>query len=200
MYPDSNIWVIGHSLGGALASLLGATFGAPVVAFESPGEKMASKRLHLPQLVRSIAVSMPEHRADITAKPSTQHITHVYNTADSIAMGACTGVLSLCYEGGYAMETRCHLGQSIVYDTVTNLGWSVGIKGHFIVPLIEEVLGKEWGPAVKEGREVPEARTEDDCVVSCKHFCQRVRGRSDNGGSQECYRWEFGSFPKRLEL
>lgn len=48
MYPDSNIWIIGHSLGGALASLLGATFGAPVVAFESPGEKLAASRLHLP--------------------------------------------------------------------------------------------------------------------------------------------------------
>ena len=49
--PDSNIWIIGHSLGGALASLLGATFGAPVVTFESPGEKMAASRLHLPSPV-----------------------------------------------------------------------------------------------------------------------------------------------------
>lgn len=51
MYPNSNIWVTGHSLGGALASLVGITFGAPVVAFESPGEKMASQRLHLPSPV-----------------------------------------------------------------------------------------------------------------------------------------------------
>ncbi|KAG5337287.1 hypothetical protein C0989_009933 [Termitomyces sp. Mn162] len=49
--PNSNIWVIGHSLGGALASLLGATFGAPAVAFESPGERMAARRLHLPSPV-----------------------------------------------------------------------------------------------------------------------------------------------------
>ncbi|KAF8492610.1 Alpha/Beta hydrolase protein [Russula emetica] len=52
MYPDANIWVIGHSLGGALASLLGITFGAPVVTFEPPGERMAAQRLHLPSPVR----------------------------------------------------------------------------------------------------------------------------------------------------
>lgn len=55
MYPDSNIWIIGHSLGGALASLLGVTFGRPAVAFESPGERMASTRLHLPSPVRALS-------------------------------------------------------------------------------------------------------------------------------------------------
>jgi len=51
IYPDSDIWIIGHSLGGALGSLLGATFGVPVVTFESPGDRMASQRLHLPSPV-----------------------------------------------------------------------------------------------------------------------------------------------------
>lgn len=45
--------LLGHSLGGSLASLLGATFGAPVVAFEAPGERLASTRLHLPSPVRA---------------------------------------------------------------------------------------------------------------------------------------------------
>ena len=45
----ANIWLTGHSLGGALAALLGSTFGYPAVAFESPGEKLAAHRLHLPQ-------------------------------------------------------------------------------------------------------------------------------------------------------
>ncbi|KAH7930159.1 alpha/beta-hydrolase [Leucogyrophana mollusca] len=157
MYPTSNIWIIGHSLGGALSSLLGVTFGVPVVAFESPGEKTASRRLHLP------------------APPSTQHITHVYHTADPIAMGTCNGILSSCALGGYALETRCHLGKSIVYDTVSNLSWSVDIRTHGIVNVIENILKEPWQPSLEVGREVPPAEAEQECV--------------------ECYGWEFGDFP-----
>ncbi|KAL0954411.1 hypothetical protein HGRIS_003397 [Hohenbuehelia grisea] len=157
MYPNSNIWVVGHSLGGGLASLIGATFGAPVVAFEAPGERMAAQRLHLP------------------TPPSTQHITHVYNNADPIPMGACTGVLSVCSAGGYALESRCHLGKTILYDTVSNASWSVGISAHQIERIIK-LLEDPWQPSVELGREVPQAMPEDDCV--------------------DCYSWEFGSFPE----
>ncbi len=52
MYPEANIWMIGHSLGGSLASLVGQTFGVPVVAFEAPADRLASRRLHLPSPVR----------------------------------------------------------------------------------------------------------------------------------------------------
>ena len=52
MFPEATIWVIGHSLGGSIASLLGITFGVPVVTFEPPGERMAAQRLHLPSPVR----------------------------------------------------------------------------------------------------------------------------------------------------
>ncbi|PFH53146.1 hypothetical protein AMATHDRAFT_138431 [Amanita thiersii Skay4041] len=158
MYPDSNIWVIGHSLGGAVASLLGATFGVPVVTFESPGEKLAANRLHLP------------------SPPSTQHITHVYHTADPIAMGTCNGMMSSCSLAGYAMETRCHLGKSIVYDTVNTLGWSVDVRNHAIVKLIEGLLGNPWPPSIEAGREVPKAEEEKECV--------------------DCYSWEYGHFPE----
>ncbi|KAF9243379.1 alpha/beta-hydrolase [Melanogaster broomeanus] len=157
MYPTANIWITGHSLGGALASLLGITFGVPAVAFESPGERLAAQRLHLP------------------SPPSLHHVTHVYHTADPIAMGTCTGILSSCALGGYAMETRCHLGKSILYDTVSNLSWSVDIRTHGIINVIDNILSQPWQPSLEMGREVPLAAPEVDCV--------------------ECYSWEFGDFP-----
>jgi len=156
LYPNSNIWVIGHSLGGSLASLLGVTFGVPVVAFEAPGERMAAHRLHLP------------------SPPSTHHITHVWHTADPIPMGTCTGALSTCGVAGYAMESRCHIGNIIEYDTVTELSWAVRLTNHPIATVIDSVLSKPWPAAEKQGREVPELKRQDDCV--------------------DCFQWEFGNF------
>ncbi|TFK63120.1 alpha/beta-hydrolase [Pluteus cervinus] len=154
MYPDANIWIIGHSLGGSLSSLLGATFGVPVVTFEAPGERRAAQRLHLP------------------SPPSLHHITHVYHTADPIPMGICNGVTSACAIGGYALESRCHLGKAIRYDTITKLGWGANVQYHGILQIIEKLLKEDWDP--ENGIAVPVAAEEVDCV--------------------DCFDWEFGSF------
>ncbi|CAE6495893.1 unnamed protein product [Rhizoctonia solani] len=176
MYPNAQIWVVGHSLGGSLASLVGATFGAPVVAFEAPGERLAAQRLHLPIAEDAL------------------HITHVYNTADPIPMGACTGPTSVCYQGKYAMETRCHLGQTIVYDTLSILHWASDIRSHFINTIIDQLLDEDWSTKVKKSKksrfpwpwseelgdeevvEVPKPTREIDCA--------------------ECFNWEYGDFPE----
>ncbi|KAF8638810.1 hypothetical protein AX17_001868 [Amanita inopinata Kibby_2008] len=160
LYPDANIWIVGHSLGGSLASLMGVTFGTPVVAFEAPGERLAAQRLHLP------------------SPPSTQHITHVYHTADPIAMGTCNGITSSCALGGYAMETRCHLGKSIIFDTVGQLGWAVDVRTHTIKAVIERLLGADWDP--KNGKQVPVAEAEEDCM--------------------DCFNWEFGEFKNNTRV
>jgi len=80
-----------------------------------------------------------------------------YRTAPSLA------VLSAHY--------RCHLGKSIVYDTVSNLSWSVDVRTHGIVNVIDNILGKPWPPADEVGREVPESQLEVDCVVCLLCLC-----------------------------
>ncbi len=57
------------------------------------------------------------------------------------------------------------MGLTIVYDTVSNYSWAVDIRTHGIVNIIENLLNKTWPPSEAEGREVPEAKAENDCVV-----------------------------------
>jgi len=168
IYPLANVWLVGHSLGGALASLLGSTYGLPAVAFESPGERLAATRLHLP-LPRLGNVSS---NSQMPVVP----VTHVYHTGDPIAQGVCTGFSSPCAQTGYALETKCHLGKSIVLDTVEKLGWKVAVRRHVIKDVILKVLeadGVEWG---EDGKDVPQALEEVDCI--------------------DCYKWEFGDFKR----
>uniref|UniRef100_A0A060T3S6 Putative lipase ATG15 n=1 Tax=Blastobotrys adeninivorans TaxID=409370 RepID=A0A060T3S6_BLAAD len=126
LYPTSNIWVTGHSLGGSLSTLLGRTFGLPAVGFEAPGELLASRRLHLP---------MPPG-----VPPWEDHIWHIGHTADPVFMGVCNGAGSSCWIGGYAMETRCHTGLQCVYDVVEDKGWHVSLINHRILVVYNDIL------------------------------------------------------------
>lgn len=54
----------GHSVGGALASLVGQTFGIPTVTFETPGDRLASQRLHLPHNYQDLPIWHFGHTAD----------------------------------------------------------------------------------------------------------------------------------------
>lgn len=56
---------------------------------------------------------------------------------------------------------RCHLGKTIVYDTVSKLNWSADIRTHRIGVVIDNLLSKDW----EEGLPVPEAHPEDGCMV-----------------------------------
>lgn len=147
LYPDSNVWLVGHSLGGAVTSLLGLTFGLPTVTFEAPGEDLPAKRLGLPA-----PPSSDPHR------PRTKYTGayHFGNTGDPVFMGTCNGATATCTLGGYAMESQCHTGKQCVYDTVSDYGWRVGIGNHKIRNVIDSVI--------KVYPTVPECFPDDECV------------------------------------
>ena len=148
IYPNSNIWVSGHSLGGAVSSLLGLTFGLPVVTFEAPGDALAASRLGLP--------SPPNSHHSIPQTRKNTGIYHFGQTADPIFMGSCNSITSGCTLAGYAFESQCHTGQTCVYDTVEDKGWRVSILNHPIMGVIHNVL--------KVYDKVPPCKSEHECV------------------------------------
>ena len=58
----------------------------------------------------------------------------------------------------------CHLGNVILYDTVSKLGWSASSRTHGIRLVIEQILSQDWEPGA-EGHQVPAFIEEEDCVV-----------------------------------
>lgn len=177
MYPNANIWMVGHSLGGSLASLVAQTFGVPAVAFEAPGDRLPAQRLHLPSPVGFLRTQTPNQYSMYTAIDATYHSCIQYGRRKSvpcletcltrlsqpIPQGTCTGVSSTCGSAGYALESHCHLGKIIKYDTVKKLGWRVNVQNHLITAMIDLLsIEDEW----EEGREVPQPMDEEeDCVV-----------------------------------
>ncbi|KAL5339556.1 Alpha/Beta hydrolase protein [Aspergillus crustosus] len=132
LYPKANVWLTGHSLGGAMASLLGLTFGLPVVTFEAVPEALPAARLGLP--------TPPGYNPNLPQTRKNTGSYHFGHTADPVYMGTCNGVSSVCTWGGYAMESACHTGQTCVYDTVADKGWRVAIGTHRIKAVIADVL------------------------------------------------------------
>ncbi|KAI4206837.1 MAG: hypothetical protein LQ346_000899 [Caloplaca aetnensis] len=149
LYPNSNIWLSGHSLGGSVSSMLGLTFGLPVATFEAPGEALAAARLGLP---------VPPNNGHPSAPQTRQHTGayHFGHTADPIFMGSCNSATSGCTLGGYAMETQCHTGHVCIYDTVKDKNWRVSISWHKIRSVISDVI--------RAYDELPECIQDTECV------------------------------------
>lgn len=147
IYPEANIWMTGHSLGGAMTSLVGLTFGLPVVTFEAVPEALPAARLGLP--------SPPGYDPRLPQSRQYTGAYHFGHTADPIYMGTCNGINSICTWGGYAMESACHTGQMCAYDTVGDKGWRVGLGTHKIENVISDVILKY--------DDVPACVVEEEC-------------------------------------
>lgn len=133
-YPDADVWMSGHSLGGVVSTLLGLTFGLPVFTYEAFPDALAASRLGLPT-PPGYRIGSHQARADVA-------IHHYGHTADPVFMGNCNGASSLCTIAGYAFEGHCHTGATCIYNTVDDLGWRVGVSYHSIRSVIKDVLEK----------------------------------------------------------
>lgn len=133
-YPHAEVWFSGHSLGGVVGTLIGLTFGLPVITFEAFPDALAASRLGLP--------TPPGYRIGAhQARPDTT-IHHFGHTADPVYMGNCGSAGSLCTIGGYAFESYCHTGKTCTYDTVSDFGWRSSVVNHKIISVIQNVLEK----------------------------------------------------------
>lgn len=133
-YPDAQIWMSGHSLGGVVSTLLGLTFGLPVFTFEAFPDALAASRLGLPT-PPGYHIGAHQSRTDVA-------IHHYGHTADPVFMGSCNGATASCSIGGYAFEGHCHTGKTCIYDTVNDLGWRSSAWSHRIYTVIDTVIKK----------------------------------------------------------
>jgi lipase ATG15 len=134
IYPQAEIWLAGHSLGGALSGLLGLTYGRPAVTFEAIPDALPAGRLGLP---------FPP--GSDPAKPQKRENTGAYHfgiTSDPVYLGTCNGATASCSFAGYSLESACHTGMECVYDVVKDLGWRVWIGTHGIDKVIDDVIKK----------------------------------------------------------
>ncbi|KAK5680489.1 putative lipase atg15 [Elasticomyces elasticus] len=133
-YPNSDVWLAGHSLGGVVSGLLGLTYGLPTMTFETFPDALAASRLGLP--------TPPGYKIGSHQSRASTGVYHVGHTADPIYMGTCNAASSFCTLGGYAFQGVCHTGQTCTYDTVGDLGWRVGVGTHKILSVISDVIEK----------------------------------------------------------
>jgi putative lipase involved disintegration of autophagic bodies len=90
-------------------------------------------------------------------------IYHFGNNADPIFMGQCNGRSSSCYYGGYALETKCHLGRRCVYEIENS---SLDVRFH----RIDTVIGKVILPRPDVAECVPVKYGGDDGCWDCDRW------------------------------
>jgi lipase ATG15 len=147
LYPDSDVWMSGHSLGGAVSAMLGLTYGNPVLTFQAVPDALPANRLGLP-VPPGVDPDRPGQR-DYTGA------YHFGQNADPIYMGTCNGATASCSYAGYALESACHTGRECVYDVVKDNSTRVSIVTHRIIWVINNVL--------KKYTTVPECKFPPEC-------------------------------------
>lgn len=133
---DKSTILTGHSLGGALAALVGGVLDLPVFTFEAPGGKLFTVKMGI--------------------KLKNVNMIYQYGMSDDpIFMGKCNGFISVCNIAGYIMDSKCHVGNvcifvnSLVFQDVDSKN-ILHHKMKYIIKYLEE-------------NELPECFIQSDC-------------------------------------
>jgi lipase ATG15 len=122
-FDKETVIFTGHSLGGAVASVMGLIYNKTVIAFNSPG------MLHYIKLSGLLE----------TFVGNENNIYNFGHNADSISHGHC----NICKLWGYNLETECHIGHSCIYDAKNKLKMTDGLRSHQLKYIIDYIL-PEW--------------------------------------------------------
>lgn len=128
----------GHSLGGTVSTLLGIYYDKTVVTFQSPGE------LHY--IRKSMLFDLNKVHSD--------KIFHIQHTSDPIPKGDCG---RLCSYFGYHIHTKCHIGNTCIYDSKNKLNISDSIFTHRSEYIIN-TIAPYWE------MDMPMCKKETDCT------------------------------------
>lgn len=68
--------------------------------------------------------------------------------------------MSLCYLGGYGMDSKCHTGLKCTFDTKEGKGWSPSLIHHRLPNVINNIL-EDWADGSDETK--LNCSYEEDC-------------------------------------
>jgi lipase ATG15 len=82
------------------------------------------------------------------------------------------------------LESKCHTGQTIIYDAVGKLGWSVDIRTHRIGTIIDKLLIPDWDK--DDGSTSAEVEEQDE---QHKSIAQPIAFRQDRSWFSWSWPW-----------
>jgi putative lipase involved disintegration of autophagic bodies len=140
-FEKNTVYFTGHSLGGTLAIIASILYNKKAITFHSPGFKHYINLINLGYNI------------------NYDNIYNFGNNADPLFIGNCG---SLCYLFGYNIDTKCHIGNTCIYDAKTKLGYTESILNHRIERILNDVI-PHWE------HDLPDCFIDKDCI-DCENW------------------------------